>query len=445
MLRKKHILISFIGAYTVYDYLRSGILDELYKEFDLSFVITYKTEGEAELKSYGEVVKLPIDNYWRTRIYGIGKSVWHYYKKRSFVLTDKQRRYRSLISLGRLDTFVVKSVINLKLSKLVGVLIRQLLRITTPNVLPAKESVDLVMMVWGLESLINDDTIRCGRDNNIPVFAVQGGLDSISTKTCYEPPPYAAVWGESCFYSCVYAHGFKPTSVFVVGSPRFESHQKKYNKEQVRGELGLPLEKKIVFFCGTGLPFDEAHVMKTLQKAYDDGCINNDVIIMYRHHPYGRTNFASWEETKNIPFETDFLTVAPSGKASNGSEFYSKLFSASDAVITPYSTMTMEATAYGLPVMCVGYNDDAREYLYDWSSSIYEPHLSLIHHSDWGVVCDDKSLIVEKFNLLVEKIGDEEVYNDAKTSHKFINRLGKESVSDRIKSAINNLVNVSDS
>ncbi len=87
---------------------------------------------------------------------------------------------------------------------------KKILHFTTPEMIPNAKEIDLVLMVWGIESLVNDDTIRYGKMKQIPVLAIQANLDNPATKTSYEMPEYAAVWGESAYYSCVYAHNIKP-------------------------------------------------------------------------------------------------------------------------------------------------------------------------------------------------------------------------------------------
>jgi len=438
--RRLHILVSLAGLNMAQDYYETGVLDELATNFDLSFVLSPKARGEEQLRSYGPVHRLPADPYWRTMLYTIGKGCWHYHRRRAFIVTDHQRRYRSLIGLGFVRRVIVKTAISLGLSAPIGLMIRQILRWTTPDMLPNFQSVDAVLMVWALESSFNDDTIRDGRKKAVPVLGVQANLDNIATKTAYESVDYAAVWGVQDLLNCVHAHGVRPDRAFVTGSPRFSAHRHAPSKSASREEFEIPKDKRVILFCGTGVPFNETEVLAKLQTAFDRGGIPRDIEVLYRPHP-NRPVWSGWEKTKILPAETEFLRAAPEDKLNgDGVAFYSRLFAAADAVISPFSTMVIEAAGYGLPVLCIGYNDKAEEMRFDWSANIFAGHMATIHHGDWALVCRDPDHLINHFEALLERIGDEEIAENARVANEFANRTGRQSVGYRLARALKTIV-----
>jgi hypothetical protein len=435
-----HVMVSLPGIANARDYIESGVLDTLAKHFDVSFVLSHKAQGSEILDRYGQIHRLPPPTHWRTMVYTVGKGCWHYYRRRTFVISDRHRRYRSLISLGWLRRRIVNGAIALHIEGALARFIRWGLRLRSPDMLPGHRKVDVLLMAWGLEALINDDTVRCARDKRIPVIGIQANLDNIATKTSYEPPPYAAVWGVQDILNCVHSHGFRADHVFVTGSPRFEPHKEVLNKLAARRVLGLPVEKRLIFFCGTGVPFDETDVLRKLQAAYEEGAIPSDVQIIYRPHPHRHT-WAGWEGTKALPAETEFLRNAPNDQHGlNGAAFYSQLFAASDAVITPFSTMTIEAASYGLPVMCVAYDEPSNAGRFDWKSAMRDAHLVSVFHGDWAVICDASGKVVSAFHELLSLIADPEIAALAKVAHQFANRTGKKSVGQRLVEAVNTVI-----
>jgi hypothetical protein len=277
-------------------------------------------------------------------------------------------------------------------------------------------------MVWGLEALVNDDTIRACRQQGVPLLGLQANLDNIATKTSQEIPPYAAVWGEASVLSCVYVHGMAPNRVFVSGSPRFEVHRNPPSREDSRARLGLPQDRRIILFCGTGVPFNETGVMAELQRAADAGELPPDLLILYRPHP-NRDTWPFWETDKRLARETEFIKYAPVDPTGrDGVHFYSQLFAACDAVITPFSTMAMETAAYGLPVMCVAFNGEQSRTPLDWSSAVFDAHLTSFHHGRWSTVCTSMEMVAPSFRRLLENIGNPEIRQEALATYQFSNK-----------------------
>ena len=123
--------------------------------------------------------------------------------------------------------------------------------------------------------------------------------------------------------------------------------------------------------------------------------------------------------------------MAPSeGQGLSKLEFYPVLFRSVDAVVTPFSTMAVEAASFGLPVMCVGYNHDNHAN-YDWVRQSHELHLYAMRHSDWCVVCERPEAVVERCRQLVAMTGDDAIRQSAVAATAFVFQNGRQSPAGR--------------
>jgi hypothetical protein len=291
------------------------------------------------------------------------------------------------------------------------------------------------MVVYtSVSSYFADDLIRNSRRLALPTLALVNNWDNLNTKSFFESPPYLGVWGEQGFLIARLMHMISPHRIFVIGAPRFEIYRGvPIDRLEARRRLGWPLDKRIILFCGAGAEFEETSLLEELDDAIDSGTLKSDLHVVYKPHPLRFKRIA--ERPFDVTKARHVMMAYQGNRSLTELSIYPDLLAASDAIISPFSTMVMEGARHGLPALCLAYADPGHAN-HDWNRVAFNLHLYVIRHGDWAVVCDSRSAFIERCIALIHLIGDESAASLAKAAAEMVYRTGGKSIAARIREAV---------
>lgn len=429
---KPRLAVALLNDYAARDFVDSGVLRDLAGEFRLVFITTPRLT--IDLSSYGVVAAQHRMGWIRCRLYLLTAGLWHMTVKRRFELNRRNVLHHATFGVGPLIRSLISGLSLVGVSRPLGGLLRGWLRLTASRLLPRDRAVAAVLVYTSVRSYFADDIVRDARRLGVPVLALTNNWDNLNTKSFLEAPSYLGVWGEQGFLIARLMHGIPPHRIFVIGSPRFEIYRRfRPTRTEARNRLNFPLDRRIILFCGAGVPFEEVSLIEDLERAIEKGDLPNDLLVVYKAHPL---RFARKSEKPFNPHEFRHVVLAPETERQlTDLELYPSLLAAADAIISPFSTMVMEGARHGIPAMCLGY-DDPGHANHDWGRSAFNLHLYMIRHSDWAVVCESRAAFRSSCERLIAMVGDRALATQALAAAEMVWKTGQDSVAERIARAI---------
>jgi hypothetical protein len=208
-------------------------------------------------------------------------------------------------------------------------------------------------------------------------------------------PDKIYVWGDDMRRSAIEHNGLDPRTITVVGAPQFEKYLQPLDarREAARRRLGVQPSTRLVFFPGTSAPFDERSVIALLDNAISEHSALRHVRLLYRPHP------RAWERRSASDIDPGSLANVtlddPTAPGGTSDDHYLNLMAAIDAVVSPFSTMTLEAAVCGKPSLCIGFSDGVNSW--DFREATNTEHIRSVAGRRWLKVCTDRSLLGSAF------------------------------------------------
>ena len=259
--------------------------------------------------------------------------------------------------------------------------------------------------------IVADDLVLWGNNNDIPTMYIQMNLDFFSFKTIASAPNYIGLWGDQSWYVCRLFEKMDVHRMKVIGSARFETHHKmSISKQKACEKLDINQHKKTILFCG-GRTFKNEKLLDLVEKAITVGELPQDICILFKPHPKAKNNIIrgyvdfshkNYKHIREIK-ETNF-------NISSHILFNSILLPAVDAVITSFSTMTIEAGLHGKPILAlhdIPENDS-------WWPANYYIHTRPFYDESWALLALSEDEFLPKINQLIGKIGNQTIAEHAK-------------------------------
>jgi hypothetical protein len=155
-----------------------------------------------------------------------------------------------------------------------------------------------------------------------------------------------------------------------VGLPHYDlykhldSHIKP--KEIFEKEVGIDPGKTLVFFGGSDVFIDEADIPHTLNKAIEEGAIQN-AQIWYRPHPSSSVDIESVRKLSHVIVDDVFKRSQEGGAAFSDTDRFINILHHSSVIINVASTLSIDAAVFDKPAVCIDYDGEANNQPY-WNS-----------------------------------------------------------------------------
>jgi hypothetical protein len=244
------------------------------------------------------------------------------------------------------------------------------------DALLAEERPHLILHPTVLEGLFVSDLVRWGQEHGVPTLYLMNSWDNPAVKAMMlGPPDRLVVWGE---HSRQLAHeriGVPLDRILVFGAAQFDVYGRppRETREAYRTRLGIPPGVPILLYAGSSKGLNETQHLAELEEAIDRGSLPPCTVI-YRPHPWrakgpGEQDFfnRTWRHVLMAPDMADYYRRTWQGDDSMSFADYEEThvtLSAVDAVVSPVSTILLEAALHGKAIAAYLPDEDVRPNLH---------------------------------------------------------------------------------
>jgi hypothetical protein len=362
-------------------FVMSGALDPLVRQANVRFV--FPDDGGKRVKL--DPAKLPLGApFERLAIDAERQQTWRwllYVDQLKFRTGDHEAAIRKFRwKLLGWKSAVLLTLAGLPLGSTVFQrIVDQRLSSRPPRALAAlldREQPDIVLHPSVLDSVfLNDLVVQC-RERAIPLVVAMNSWDNPSTKRAMVgAPDWLLVWGPQTRDHAVRFLRMDSSRVVPFGAAQFDVYrdQPRVDRAEFCAAHGLDPSRRIILFAGSNAQTDEFATLQALDHAVRDGRLGN-VSIVYRPHPWGAggRNGGRLAKAKFDHVVVDRTMRAYLDNIAAGGQHMSlpdyrdthDLLNAIDGVISPMSTILLEAALHAKPVVAyTPAGDDGSEHL----------------------------------------------------------------------------------
>lgn len=276
---------------------------------------------------------------------------------------------------------------------------------------------DVVLHPTPLEGpFLNDLMVECQK-RGIPMVAIMNSWDNPSTKSMYaHKPDWLLVWARQTYEHAVRYLQMDPKRIVEFGAAQFDVYREppRIDRATFCQRHGIDPARKILLYAGSSKGTHEFEHLKMLDEAVDSGYLRN-VTILYRPHPWGGCgidgHLIADHPWKHVKFEESSRLYVESVRDGGGAWIWlpdyadtRDLIHCIDALITPLSTMLIEASYHGVPVMCFLPEDEKDAWHFQ---TCYElVHFQELYRMPEFMVTAGSKVMVERSKELLERSDD---------------------------------------
>ena len=302
---------------------------------------------------------------------------------------------------------------------------------------------DIFIHPTTLDSLYINDLIYYGKKNKIKTIILMNSWDNPSTKnTVFNYPDLLCVWGEQTRSHALQFMKIPQKNVKIFGAAQFDVYRsKKYqSKKEFKNEYKIN-EEKIILYAGSSKGSNELRHLDLLDKAIDSKEIPNCKII-YRPHPWGQGglngNKIYKRKCKNISFENKFVKYLKDISNNIHYKFLSdysdthNTLSNVDFVISPLSTIIIEATIHGKPSLCFLPNEAHAKHM---NIDLHLIHFQEIFKSNLIFKASSDTELINNINMMIKNFDKSQERKLIEFSNFFVKQF-RNSYSQRLNDQI---------
>ena len=234
----------------------------------------------------------------------------------------------------------------------------------------SKEKPDLLIHPSVLEGSYIDDVIFYGNKIKKPVVVMMNSWDNPLTKRSVVNKDYnLLVWGKQTKYHALKYMGLEEDKVIEFGSAQFDIYYQKNKDKQYSSirEGDLKQNVKTLLYAGSSKYADEfSHLLK-IDNAISNGLLPK-INVIYRPHPWGGCGYKGYRfkkyKFKNVIYDKNMLSYISRDFETDYSKFLpdmeltKNLLETVDIVLSPLSTILLEAMILGKIPICLMTEDE---------------------------------------------------------------------------------------
>ena len=259
--------------------------------------------------------------------------------------------------------------------------------------------IDIIVHPTVLEGLFVNDLIDVGKRSKTPTIFLMNSWDNPATKALMSGiPDMLVVWGQQTQNHSIKYLGIPLERTRIIGAAQFEIYKNSplISKEQYLERLRISPTKKVVCYAGSSKGLNE---VKHLERLEDEIEKRGGLCkIVYKPHPWKKIGMSEREfEQENfehvvidpysVGYYKDRLAGRPIDPDKMKYEHTHILLEAIDGLISPVSTILLEAALFGLPVAVYRSDDDGSAYHLSQARSMV--YMTEFYERLDPIVCDD--------------------------------------------------------
>jgi hypothetical protein len=218
---------------------------------------------------------------------------------------------------------------------------------------------DVVIHPTALNGLFVNDIIQACRTRSIPSVLIMNSWDNPSTKNAVTgAPDFFLVWGNQTANHARRYMGLDQSRIVVMGAAQFETHATEgaSTSSSCASKLGLNPSRPIFLFAASSILGSDYQRLKRLE-AWCATKGPNAPQILYRPYPWRRiegeiVSILS-ENWRHVIVQREVLATTGDGDFGETAINRKMAISAADAVLSPLSTVIVEAMLMRKAVMCI--------------------------------------------------------------------------------------------
>ena len=440
---------------TVRHFLDSKVFDELAKNNNIQLIFPplndKRISSHKNAEKYGfeyQIIKIPERRIqlWKwiffinIQTFRSGND-WKIIRKFHSILVGKMKlffKFASLPLIKKIIITIIKKIIN----KFEVIELDNFLRDYNP---------DLIIHPSIFQGVyINELALICSK-KKIPFILLMNSWDNPCLKnTSIYKPSLVGVWGPQTKLHAKRYMNLPNEKIRILGAAQFQCFKEPYtqSRQEILDEYRLDKYSTLILYAGSSRGNDEFRHLIHLEKLCKN--IAKDLKILYRPHPWlGNVETVKQilqYKSKIINIDNnmiDFMNQVISGGLKN---FYStdynhthNILGAADIVISPLSTILIEALCHGKESLClIPEEEDEGELAKIWKALpcfqevIESPGIKTIER------LKDLEIVLRKS---YKNCKDEETYLNNKNHARFFVDMEGPSYSERLENCINDLVN----
>ncbi len=203
------------------------------------------------------------------------------------------------------------------------------------------------------------EVLNAAHSTGVPSLGIVRSWDNIH-KGIRSRPQKLTVWNEVNKQELLDFEQYPEKDIVITGAPQFDQYFKAENlqtREAFFAKKGLDPSRPLLFFASLGYFFvgnDETEWMDRIIEGLDNGDIQGNPQVICRLHPFSKyEHFEKYKQhpsvhlsycTRYWPSLTWYMTKADMIEMAN-------MLAHSDVVITPGSTVTLEAAIFDVPTV----------------------------------------------------------------------------------------------
>ena len=419
------ILFIISSDLFVRNYIQTGVIDSLNKEYDCKIVTSgeiFNKDEMEKLKNFeGYYISDPQGDIKRYNFMDVTR--WRYRKKStSFLFRIMRftglRDLNFFSSLRQFKVFIsyVKRNLN-RNSKLLQMIYGNLfifpffiffyrLRLTLNKSLEKYvESLkpDLILFPSSAFDPIGYDILEISRKKKVKTIFLIDNWDNLCSKTVFlRKPDFITVWGRQSLEHGVKIQGLREKQIITIGTPRFNIYYKTLNNPPKS-----PINGKYILFIGAALASDETSALKELDEELEQNeNIYGDLKVIYRPHPWrqGKNDF-NISDFKHVELDMQIkdhylrginkkkidLDFQPS------IDYYPAILGNALFIVASLTTMALEALIMEKKVLLIVYDDGQNFFNTPKNAFMYCEHFRGIEKLNGFVFCKEKSRLRDQF------------------------------------------------
>lgn len=368
---RRRVLVFLESDIIVRHFIDSGVLAETIDHCDLCFVVPPRIERRftktPDNTTYGARHRVlapdPRRLFWWRTLFQVDQVRWRsgadhaaLRRMRSFQIASRRVRwmYRVLALPGVFQAFRAWVLMRLRQRPFV-----------TLDALITEEQPDILVHPTVLDGIYVNELVEAAARHRIPAVFIMNSWDNPSTKrSVIGQPDHLLVWGPQTREHAVRYMNIDPDRVVSFGAAQFDIYRQppRRTRSELLHEHGIDASKRVLLYAGASKAVDEYADLRILDEAIERGDLA-DTAVLYRPHPWGRGGVGGgrivdhpWRHVSVESTMRDYLVKVRDGekdlRAFPDYRNTVDVLQAADALVSPLSTIILEAVLLGRPSIC---------------------------------------------------------------------------------------------
>jgi hypothetical protein len=363
---KNNIVICFENSRFLLSYCNAESLVKLKLKYNLTFIISEKISAEESffLLDYGKVYRFNEIKFLKkiTNLVLARKTYLNRYKSKSFETRIRHLYPEIFFTSNKLLDYRKISVFYIKIKKenvALKSIEQKILKYSTninKFINSDTSTKHFIILSGGAYSGFETSAISFANQNKINTVLVIDNWDNLSSKSILlAEPKIAVVWGDFMEKEARVIHSFNKTRIYQLTPLRF-NYEAKINRH-------INASKYVLFAGSGGNTENEMELLKKCATIFQNYLTNVD--LLYRPHPTTISNYSRFIQEFNSTFN-GYINVKIDSSLNelsknnwysiNDQKRVSDLIVNCEFLITPHSTMLLEANFRGKPAVALSYD-----------------------------------------------------------------------------------------